>query len=587
MWLWQLLSCRQSDASGRKSRSPLGEEDRVFWSVGALLVTGLLSLAGAALAQAPDAVLINGRIVTLDARSTVAEAVAVKNDRIAAVGASTDIGRLADAATRIIDLGGRTVIPGLIDSHIHAIRAGLRFGAEVSWIGSPTIADAMGRIRDAAKAARPGAWIVVAGGWTPIQFAERRRPTQGELVAAAPDNPVYVQLFYNAALLTPMGFAKLGIATDASLPPGGKIERGADGNPTGWIEGRFPVITALYARLPQPTLDQSIDGTRRFLRALNRFGLTGVIDPGGYNLAPDQYEALFRLWRERALTVRVVYSICAPTPGSELKDLQTLTRFLPMGTGDDWLRFNGIGERVTWGMNNNSNPTDAQKDAWRRIGLWAAKRGLTLTMHWNEDRSVHHLLDLFERINREVPLRPLRWSIAHLYDASDASLRRMAAIGVGWLMQNRTYFANARYLLERRDTARRIPPIGTALRLGLPVGGGTDAHRVMDYNPFVALRWMLDGLTVERLETRDARERPSREQALRIYTQGSAWFAHDETRRGALAPGRLADLAVLSADYMTVPVARIGAIRSLLTMVGGRIVYADGPFAPLEESAKR
>ena len=575
--------------NGRKSRNLTGEEDRVFLSVRALLVIGLASLAGAvpAFAQPPDIVLVNGRIVTLDDRSTVAEALAVSGDMIAAVGAGADISHLARSGTKIVDLGGRTVIPGLIDSHIHAIRAGLRFGTEVSWIGSPTIGDAMRRIRDGANAAAPGAWIVVAGGWTPIQFAERRRPTQSELAAAAPDNPVYVQLFYGAALMTPKGLAALGISTDVDLPEGGKMARGKDGAPTGWIEGRFPAITALYARLPGPTLAQGMDGTRRFLSELNRFGLTGVIDPGGYNLAPGEYEALFRLWRRQELTVRVVYSICAPTPGTEIEDLRTLTRFLPMGTGDDWLRFNGIGERVTWGMNNNSNPTQAQKDAYYRIGLWAAKRGMTLTMHWNEDRSVHHLLEVFERIDREVPLRPLRWSIAHLFDASDASLQRMKAMGVGWLMQNRTYFANARYLLERRGKLGRIPPIGAALRMGLPIGGGTDAHRVMDYNPFVALRWMLDGLTVERVETRDARERPTREQALRIYTRGSAWFAHDEGRRGALTPGRLADLAVLSADYMSVPVADIGAIRSLLTMVGGRIVHADGPFLGLEEGAKR
>ncbi len=559
----------------------------MIWSLGALFVAGLLSLAGAAQAQVPDTILTNGRILTLDDSSTVGGAIAVRGDRIVAVGNPTAVSRLADAKTRIIDLEGRTVIPGLIDSHIHAIRAGLHFGTEASWIGSPTVADAVARIRKAAQAAGPGKWIVVAGGWAPIQFAERRRPTQAELTAAAPDNPVYVQLFYGAVLLSPKGFEALRIAEEADLPPGGRLLRDGAGRPTGWIEGQFPVITALYAKLPAPTLAQSVEGTRRFLRTLNGFGLTGAIDPGGYNLAPEQYEALFRLWREGGLTVRIAYSICAPRRGTEFADLRTLTRFLPMGTGDDWLRFNGIGERVTWGMNNNSNPTPAQKEAYYRVALWAAERGITLTMHWNEDRSVHHLLDIFERIDRTVPLRPLRWSIAHLYDASDGSLRRMQAMGVGWLIQNRQYFADSRYLLERRDTVRRIPPIGSALRMGLRLGGGTDAHRVMDYNPFVALRWMLDGLTVERVETREPQEKPTREEALRIYTQGSAWFAHDEKRRGSLVQGYLADLAVLSADYMSVPVTEIGKIRALLTMVGGRIVYADGPFAAFEDRAKQ
>lgn len=487
----------------------------------------------------------------------------------------------------MVDLAGRTVVPGLIDSHIHAIRAGLRFGTEVSWIGSPSIADALGRLRDAAGKAAPGEWIVVAGGWTPLQFAERRRPTQAELVAAVPDHPVYIQLFYGAALLTPKAFAKLGIRSDADVPPNGKIESGPDGQPTGWIFGRAPAITGLYNRLPKPTLAQSVAGTRKFFRALNRFGLTGVIDPGGYNLAPERYEALFRLWRRGGLTVRVAYSICAPKPGSELADFKTLTRFLPMGTGDDWLRFNGIGERVTWAMNNNPAPTEAEKEAYYRIGVWAAERGMTLTMHWPRNDTVHHLLDVFERIARTVPFRHLRWSVAHVHDASLDTLRRMKALGLGWLMQNRLYFADSRALLALGDRLVRTPPLKSAIAMGLRIGGGTDAHRVMDYNPFLALRWMVDGLTVEGVETRGAAERPAREQALRLYTAGSAWFAHDEKRRGALTAGRFADLAVLNGDYLSVPVKRIGDIESLLTMVGGRIVYAAGPYKALEIPAAR
>jgi predicted amidohydrolase YtcJ len=545
----------------------------------------LLGVAAPALAQPADTILTGGRIVTLDERSTVAEAMAIRGDRIIAVGRAPDIRKLAGAKTRVIDLAGRTVIPGLIDSHIHAIRAGLRFGSEVSWIGSPSIADAMARLRDAARKTPPGGWIVVTGGWTPQQFTERRLPTRAELMEAAPGHAVYIQLFYGAVLLTPRAFEKLGIKSDADVPPRGKIQRRPDGSPTGWIHGKAATITGLYNRLPPPTLAQSIAGTRSFFRELNRFGLTGVIDPGGYNLAPEQYEALFRLWRRRGLTVRVAYSICAPSPGGELADFRRLTRFLPMGTGDDWLRFNGIGERVTWGMNNNPAPTDAQKDAFYRIGLWAAERGMTLTMHWPRDSSVHHLLELFERIGRAVPLRHLRWSVAHVHDASIESLRRMKALGLGWLVQNRLYFAGTPSLLARGDKLAHTPPLKSAIGMGLRIGGGTDAHRVMDYNPFLSLRWMIDGLTVEGVETRGAAELPSREQALRIYTAGSAWFAHDEQRRGALTVGRLADLAVLDRDYLTVPVRRIGHIRSLLTMVGGRIVYAAGPYQAFEARA--
>jgi predicted amidohydrolase YtcJ len=557
------------------------------WGVAALALLAALAPI-AARAQAPDTILVNGRIVTLAARASVAQALAVRDDKITAIGADPAILALAGPTTRVVDLGGRTVIPGLIDSHMHAIRAALFYATEVNWIGTRSIAEAMERIRARARDVGPGAWIIVAGGWTPQQFAERRRPTQAELLAAAPDNPVYVQLFYGAALLTPAGFTALAIKTDADVPPRGRIERDAGGAPTGWIGGDNATISGLFDRLPLPTFEQSVAGTRAFFRELNRLGLTGVGDPGGYNLNAASYQPLFEVWRRRELTVRVVFSMFAQRPGHELEDYQNLTQFLPMGFGDDMLRFNGLGENVAWGMYNNDSPSDAQKEQYYAIARWAAARGMTLTQHWNNDASVHHLLDVLERVNRETPLAPLRWSIAHLNDASDESLRRMKALGVGWLMQDAMYFSGEAVIKARGpEAARRIPPIRTALNMGLRIGGGTDAHRVMSYNPMASLEWMIDGRTIAGTPTRDADETPSREEALRLYTQGSAWFSFDADKRGSLAPGRLADLAVLTQDIMTVPTSEIGGIESLLTMVGGRIVYAAGPFTSLEQQPAR
>ena len=228
----------------------------------------------------------------------------------------------------------------------------------------------------------------MAGGWTPQQFAEKRRPTQAELVAAAPDNPVYIQLFYSGALLTPAGFAALNITSDEDVPPRGKLERDADGKLNGWIAGDNPTISGLFDKLPLPSFEQSVEGTRQFFRELNRLGLTGVSDPGGFNLTAESYRPLFRVWQDRALTVRVVYSLFAQRRGKELEDIQAMTQMLPMGFGDDWLRFNGIGENVTWGMYNNDAPTDAQKQQYYEIAKWAASRGMTLTQHWNNNKSV-------------------------------------------------------------------------------------------------------------------------------------------------------------------------------------------------------
>ena len=547
-----------------------------------------LGLAAPAWANAADILLVNGRIVTLDPTSGIREALAIEAGHIAATGSTEAMRKLAGPATVIIDLDGRTVIPGLIDSHIHAIRAGFRYATEVHWDGATGIGEAMERLRAAAIRANPGAWLIVAGGWTPRQFAESRRPTQAEITAVAGEHPVYIQLFYGSMLLNAAGRERLGLRSDEDLAPGGKFERDGEGAANGWIAGTAGFITSIYSRLPKPQTEEAIDGTRRYLRELSGLGVTGVIDPGGHNLDPEDYAALFRLWREHALPLRVVYSISAPRPGKELEDFQSFTRFLPMGSGDDWLRFNGIGECVTWGMYNNETPEEADKEAFYRVARWAAKEGMTLTVHWNNEPSVHHLLDVLERVNREIPLAKLRWSIAHLHDASDASLQRMKALGVGWLMQDGLYFSAPSYIAERGPAQmRRTPPIVSALKLALPVGGGTDANRVMISNPFVSLRWMLDGRTVDGIATRGSEEIPSREEALRLYTEGSAWFAHDEDRRGRLMPGMLADLAVLSEDYFSVPVSRIAQIRSLLTIVGGRIVYAAAPFSELDPDRSR
>jgi len=555
--------------------------------IGALVVLGLF-LTGSARAQTADMILVNGKILTLDERSSVQQALAVTDGRISSLGRSADIMKLSGRKTRVVNLRGRTVIPGLIDSHIHAIRAALSYSVEVNWIGTSSLAEALSRIRDAARAAKPGDWVIVAGGWTPDQFQERRRPTQAELAAAAPDHPVYVQLFYGWAMMTPAAFKSLGIAADADVPPRGKLDRDANGNPTGGITGDTATITALFARLPSPSFEQRVEGTRKFFRELNRLALTGVIDPGGFGMAPRDYQALFKVWQDRALSLRVAYTVFALKRGSELEDYRNLTQPLPMGMGDEMLRFNGIGENVAWGMYNNDSPSDEDKAQFYEIARWAAGRRMSLNMHWHNDRSVGQLLDIFERVDKEMPITGLRWAIAHLNDASAPTLERMKALGVGWALQDAMYFDGERFQKDKgAEAARRAPPMKTALGIGVKVGAGTDAHRVASYNPFVALRWMLDGKTVGGTALRGPEETPTRGEALRMYTMGSAWFAHDEGKRGSLELGKLADLAVLSKDYMTAPVEQIGGIESLLTMVGGRIVYAAGPYAQFEENLRR
>ena len=529
--------------------------------VGALFVFG----AAPAAAQEIDTILVNGKVVTVDAQSSVRSALAIREGRIAALGSDADIRKLAGPRTRTIDLQGRTVIPGLIDSHMHATRAALSFSTEVNWIGAASLADALNRLRQAATKARTGQWLIVVTPQATLDaFKEHRRPTQAELIAAAPNHPVYVQLGYGWAMMTPLALKALNINSLDGVITNNIIE--------------------LFDRLPKPTFDEQVAGTRAFFRELNRLGLTGVVDPGGNNVTPREYQALFKVWHDGDLTLRVAYSLCGMTDGSEFTEYQNYLAMMPQGFGDDMLHFNGIGERITWKMNGiNGTPPEADKAKYYEIVRWAAQRGLTVTMHWNTDANVDHLLGIWERVNKEFPIAPLRWTIAHINDASPQTLQRMKALGVGWTVQDAMYNTGSD-VLEREGAAkvRREPPVVTGNRIGVTIGAGTDAHRVSTYNPFTVLQWFLDGKNASGTALRAPDETPSRADALRFYTLGSAWVSHDERVRGSLEVGKFADLAVLSKDYLTVPVDQIGGIESVMTMVGGKVVYAAGPYQTLD-----
>jgi predicted amidohydrolase YtcJ len=531
----------------------------------------MLALAAAlpVWSQSADTILLNGKILTVDSQFSTREAIAIRDGNITAVGSNSDIRKQVGPRTRVIDLQGRTVIPGFIDSHIHAIRAGQTFTTEVNWVGATSLAEALNRIHEASLAKKPGSWLIVAGGWNTEQFKEKRRPTQADLVVAAPNNPVYVQLNYDWEVMTPAGFAAMGINSEADLPRPGRFERDASGKPTGAIEdgGGFDVAIALFDKLPHPTFDEQVEGEKNFFREMNRLGVTGVGDPGGNNLNPENYQPIFKVWRQHQLTVRVAYSLCGPTPGKEFEELKSLTQMLPQGFGDGMLKFNGIGERITWGMNNNDHPTAENQEQYYQILRWAAQRGMTVTMHWPNDASADTLLSIYERVNAEFPVADLRWSVAHLTGASPEHLRRMKAMGVGWTIQ--------------RPNAASVE---NAKELDVKMGAGTDAHRVASYNPFTTLAWLLVDSKNAGGPPRRPEQTPTREDALRAYTIGSAWFSFDEEKRGSLEPGKLADLAVLSKDYMMVPLDQISSIESFLTMVGGKIVYAAGPYAGLESS---
>ena len=252
------------------------------------------------------------------------------------------------------------------------------------------------------------------------------------------------------------------------------------------------------------------------------------------------------------------------------------------------LHFNGPGEILIWADWTDGDITPDGKARLAELLRWAASKGYTIQIHWNPDRTVDNLLDVIEDIEKDYPVGDLRWAVLHLYNVSEDHLKRMKSLGLIWGVQDGLYFGGERLQQDvGADQAKAMPRIVTAMKLGLTVAGGTDAHRVSSYNPFVALQWYLDGTTIGGTRTRGAEQAPSRQQALTMYTRNSAFMAHDDDRRGTLEPGKLADLAVLSADYMTAPVSEIGRIKSVLTMLGGKVVYAGAPFGNVAGNAGR
>ncbi|MCA1647569.1 MAG: amidohydrolase [Chloroflexi bacterium] len=550
----------------------------------------LSEAAPARQAAMADTVLLNGHVATMDSSGSMQAAVAIQGDRIVAVGSNNDVRQWIGPATQVVDLGGRTVLPGLIDSHIHALRGGGTYTAELHWEPIMSIPDALQTIRDAVGSSAPGSWVQVVGGWHVSQFAERRLPTPEELTTIAPNNPVWVQYLYDRVILNQAAVAALGITSATPDPPDGKTFKDpTTGQPTGIVSG-FQGITELYARVPKPTFDEQVRSTRNWFSELNRVGLTTIQDAGGAGQNwPEGYEVVNTLHDSGQLTERVRWWMQPNANGREQDVIRSFIDTVPLDSGDQWLRPMGVGERplITVFDGDGFQPmppefSPAALDEWRNIVRTVAQSGWRLQIHTTRDHSAQQLLPALEEVNRQVPFADTRWYFVHLEDASLDTLQRIKALGMGISVQDRTAFWGEDVLrVGGEAVARRTPPIVTELNLGVPLGGGTDATRTATYSPFLSLWWMVTGRTLGGVQVRGPEERPSREQALRIYTMGSAWFSFDEDELGSIEAGKLADMIVVSDDYFGVPEDDIKDLSSVLTFVGGRPVYAAAEFADL------
>ena len=542
-----------------------------------------------AVPQPADMVLRNGKIVTVDREFSIKEAVAIKNGRFIAVGSDRDVRPLMGSATRVIDLGGRTVVPGLIDSHIHATVAGLSWDAELHWERTRTLTDGIGQIAARAKSTPAGSWIVVGGGWVPMQFAERRFPTRAELDVIAPSHPVYVQYLRQGALLNSAALKALGITTKTPDPSGGKFERNPNtGELTGWLQG-VAAWESAYNKIPGLPLDRIRQSLRNCFRELNRLGVTSAGDLQTSGVTFAHRRLLADMARTGDLSVRLSFYLAPHEPGDELEQLKRAAAELGSLARGDVFRFVGFAGNLVAGMGNDdplSNPKDItisadSKEKFRQIARYSAETGQRLQLDASWDHTARQLLDVLEAVHAAKPFAPQQIVFAHLEDTVPETISRIKNLGAGIAVQDRLALTGERYAeLSGLAKARSAPPLRAMIAAGVPLGAGTDGFLAANYSPMLSLWWLVTGKTVAGSELRDKSQNVTRAEALRMYTIGSASLSGDERRKGSIEVDKFADLAVLNADYLTVPEDQIRSLESLLTMVGGRIVYSARPFAP-------
>jgi predicted amidohydrolase YtcJ len=546
--------------------------------------------------MAPDLILRNGRFTTLNRSNPVATAVAITDGLFAAVGRDEEVTPLVGPATRIIDLKNRLVLPGLIDNHLHIIRGGLNFNMELRWDGVPSLADAMTMLKRQVAITPPPQWVRVVGGFTAHQFAEKRLPTIEELNAAAPDTPVFLLHLYDRAILNGAALRAVGYSKDTPDPPGGEIVRDGAGNPTGLLiaNPNAGILYATLARGPKLPLDYQINSTRHFMRELNRLGVTGAIDAGGgFQNYPEDYEVVRKLSEARQLTIRLAYNLFTQKPKGEKADFLNWTKTSRYKQGDDYFRHNGAGEMLVFSAADFEDfrqprpdmPSEMESELEDVVRILAENRW-PWRLHATYEETISRALDVFERVNRDIPLAGLNWFFDHAETISDRSIDRIAALGGGIALQHRMAY-QGEYFVERygEKAAQSTPPVAKILRSGVKTSAGTDATRVASYNPWVSLAWLVTGKTVGGLRLYPQHNCLDRETALRMWTENVTWFSNEEGKKGRIEAGQFADLIVPDRDYFSCPEDEIAGTAADLTIVGGKVVYGAGDFASLDEAA--
>jgi len=564
-----------------------------------LLTTLAAAMFASSLAHAQaDLILTHGKVATMAREGEFVQALAVKDGKVLATGSNAEVLKLKTPATQLVDAGGRTVIPGLNDSHLHVIREGLNYNMELRWDGVTSLKRALQMLKEQAARTPEGEWVKVVGGWNEYQFEEKRLPTLEEINAAVPDRPVFILYLYGLGFLNQKGIATLGYDKDTKFKDG-VVELDAAGKPTGKLIAK-PNALILYSTLAKTNklsrADQ-VNSTLHFYRELNRLGVTSAIDAGGgFQNYPDDYGVTLELARAGKLTVRTSYYLFAQRAGKELEDFQRWLTMTHPKKNDHMFYPNGFsaeggGENLVASAADFENFLEPRPDLpesmegeLEAVVSLLVKNRWPFRLHATYGESIDRDLAVIEKVNAKTPLNGLRFIVDHGETITDAQLARIKKLGGGVAVQDRMHFQGEAYWKRYGAQTRQMPPIRKMLDMKVPVGLGTDGTRVSSYNPWPSLYWAVTGKTAGGMRIWQDKDVPSRFEALQLMTTGSAWMSGEETTKGKLQPGQYADFIVLPQDYFSVDAEKIKRMESLLTVVNGKVVYGAGAYAPLAPS---
>jgi len=546
--------------------------------------------------QKADLIIINGKIATMVKAGEFKQAVAIKDGLIVEAGNTTAIlAQYKSEHTQIVDAQGKTVVPGLNDSHLHAIREGLNYNAELRWDGVTSLKRAMEMLTEQAARTPPGVWIKVVGGWNEYQFEEKRQPTIDEINKAVPDKPVFITYLYGKAFVNKKGIEVLKYDKNTRYE-GSLVELDANGNPTGMLYAK-ETPKAIYTTLALTTKlthEERLNSTLQWYHELNKYGLTSVVDAaGGGQFYADDYSTAIELAKAGKLTLRTAYYLFAQVYGKELQDYENWVKSVKLKQNDNMLMPNGFvaeggGENLVASAADFENFLEPrivlsdkmEGDLEPIIRLFVQNRW-PFRLHATYGESIDRMLNVFEKINKEIPFNGLHWLFDHAETVTEPELQRIKKLGGGIAVQFRMYYQGELYKKMYGAPDHQIPPIKKMIRMGVPVGLGTDATRISTFNPWICLHWATTGKTIGGYQFWPQQDVLTRFEALQLYTTGSAWVSGEEKLKGKIAKGQYADLVILNKDYFSIPVDDIRSVHSLLTIVNGKPVYGEGDYSNL------